>query len=100
MTSFGVVDHFAAPGLNHAGQHVGELSVAHTVVGEYLGIMASDVLYYAQRLSSEAVDELVLHLRLKVETELIDDVAGMDDVVWHFEFALAGVPQILASLLF
>ena len=57
------------------------------------------MLYNPQWPPGEAVQQLVLHLGLEVEAELVDDVARVDNVLRHLKFAFARLPKILASLL-
>ena len=47
VAPLGVIDALAAPRLDHAGQHVGELRAADARLGEDLGIVAADVLHHA-----------------------------------------------------
>lgn len=99
VSAFWIVDYLAAPCFYHSRKHIGKLGLAHSVMRKDLGIMAADMLHHAEWPARETVDELVLHARLKVKTELVDDVARVNDVVGHFELTLAGSPKILSGLL-
>ena len=53
----------------------------------------------AQRLAREAVNQLVLHLLLQLETELEDQVRRVHDVLGHLKRPTRGFVQVLAGLL-
>ena len=93
-----VVHHLSAPALYHAGQHVGVLCTAHTLAGEHLRVVASDVLHDFQRFARLLVDEVVFGLGGNLVAPMVDEVTGMGQVFGLVEFAPAGFPQILADL--
>ena len=57
------------------------------------------MLHHTQRFAGEAVDELVFHLGLQVEAELVDDIRRMGYVLWYGKLALGGLPEVLSCLL-
>ena len=97
VTAFGIINHFAAPSLNHASQHVRELRVTDAVLRENLGIMATDMLHPAQRFAREAVNQLVLHLLFQIETEFENQIRRVDDVLGNLKRASRGLEQVLAG---
>src|SRR5574344_1059992 len=100
VTALGIVHHFAAPSLNHAGQHIGKFGFADALSGKNLCIVAPNVLHHAQRTSRETVHQTVAHALFELETKLVDDVARVHNVARHLKLSLGGLPQVLPRLLF
>ena len=98
VTALGVVDHLAAPGLDHADQDMRILGATEALRRKHLRIMAPDVLDHLQGLARLDVDQRELHLLGDVESELIDEVAGMGEILRLGELLLARVPEVLADL--
>ena len=57
------------------------------------------MLHTAQGLARETVHELVFHLLLQVEAELVNQVGRVDDVLGNLELTTGGLAQVLAGLL-
>ena len=99
VTAFRVIYHLATPSLDHTSQHVGKFRIADAVFREYLGVVATDVLYPAQRLARKTVNQLVLHLLLQLETELEDQIRRMHNVLGKLERPTSSFFEILAGFL-
>ena len=95
-----IVDHFAAPRLNHSGQHVREFRSADTDLRENFRIVAADVFDAAQRFSGFDVDQFVFGFRGDLFAVVENHVGRVRQVFRLFEFAAGSFIKVVAGLLF
>ena len=98
MTALRIVNHLTAPGLNHTGQYIRELRLTHSLVREYLGIMAAYVFNYHERLTGKAVHQAVGHLLCQFITEMVYHIRWMCYVLGYVKLTLAGLVKVLTGL--
>ena len=99
VAPLGIVDALAAPRLDHAGQHVGELRAADARLGENLGIVAADVLDHAQRFARHGIDQTAVGAGGNLVAEVEDDVRGVGQALRLAEFAAGRLVEVFARTL-
>ena len=100
MPPLGVVHAFAAPRLDHAGQHIGEFRTADARLGEYLGVVTTDMLHHAQRLSGLDVYQFMPCPGGDLLAEMENDVRGMRQARRLAELAPRGFKQVFPGFFF
>ena len=100
MSPFRIVYDIAAPGFYHAAEHIWIFSSAYSLGREHLGVVASYMLDYLQRLACVPVDEAVFRFFGYEIPILIYEVACVGDIFRLLEFSAACLPQELPDLCF
>ena len=100
MPPLRIVDHFAAPRLDHAGQHVGELRSADAGFRKNLRVVTADVLDSAQRPARLGVDQPVFRLRGDLFAVVEDHVGGVRQILRLAELAAGRLVKVFAGFLF
>ncbi len=98
VTALGIIHNLTAPGLNHTGQNVGEFSLTHTLIGEYLGVVATYVLHNLKGTAGKTVYQTIFHLLCQLIAEMIDHVRRVGYVLGYVELTLAGLVEVLTGL--
>ena len=100
LATFWIIDDFTAPCFHHADQDVRIFCAAETFGREHLGIVTTNMFNHFERFSSLDVHEFVFCLLGDFVSEFIDNVAGMSEIFWFYEFFSARIPEVLTNLRF